>query len=117
MNEIKPKENLENNSHLSSNRTLSSNYALAGRKALVTGASRGIGKAIAMALAEAGADVAVNYRSSEATAETVAMDAESIGSNTWTYRADISKPDEVREMKDVVERHFGKIDILVNNAG
>lgn len=90
---------------------------LVGRKALVTGASKGIGKAIATAMAEAGADVAINYRSSDEPAEETAMDAEAKGSNTWTYKADISDFDEVREMKDVVERHFGRIDILVNNAG
>ena len=90
---------------------------LTGRKALVTGASRGIGKAIAEKLAEEGADVAMNYRSSENEADLVAKDAESVGANTWTYRADISNLDEVREMKNIVEKYFGKIDILINNAG
>ena len=90
---------------------------LEGRKALVTGASKGIGKAIARALAESGADVAVNYRSSEDTAEVVAMDAETIGSNTWTYKADIARLDEVKDMKGALEKYFGKVDILVNNAG
>jgi len=90
---------------------------LEGKRALVTGASRGIGKSIAAALAEAGADVAVNYRSSEEPAELLAKGAEAMGSNTWTYKADIGDLNEVKEMKEVVEKYFGTIDILVNNAG
>jgi 3-oxoacyl-(acyl-carrier-protein) reductase len=96
---------------------ISKDAPLKGKKALVTGASRGIGKEIAIALAKAGADVLINYRSSEAEAGNIAKGLESIGANTWLYQADISKIEQVREMKATVEKHFGKIDILVNNAG
>jgi len=90
---------------------------LEGRKALVTGAARGIGKAIVTRLAQEGADIAVNYRSSEEAADNVAKYAENLGANTWTYQADIGNYQEVFEMKNAVEKYFGKIDLLVNNAG
>lgn len=90
---------------------------LAGRRALVTGASKGIGRAILLALAEAGADVVVNYRTNASKAETAAMEAESLGVNTWTIQADVSDLDEVEEMRATIEKHFGTIDILINNAG
>ncbi len=90
---------------------------LEGRKALVTGASRGIGKEIAIALAEAGADVVINYRSSEEEAGKVAKGLEEIGANTWLYPADIGNIKEIREMRSTIEKYFGKIDILINNAG
>jgi 3-oxoacyl-[acyl-carrier protein] reductase len=90
---------------------------LAGKAALVTGASRGIGRAIALALAEAGADVAVNYAGSEqAAADTVAR-IEAMGRTAFKIRADVSRAEEVDAMiKEVLDR-FGKLDILVNNAG
>jgi 3-oxoacyl-[acyl-carrier protein] reductase len=90
---------------------------LKGRRALVTGASKGIGKEIAYALACEGCDVALNYRSSELEAEEVARWLEDTGVNTWVYPADVSDPESVAEMKRCVEKYFGKIDILVNNAG
>lgn len=90
---------------------------LAGRKALVTGASKGIGREIAIALASEGADVAINYRSSEVEAEEVAMWLEDLGVNTWVYPADVSDMNSVQEMKNCLEKYFGAIDILVNNAG
>jgi 3-oxoacyl-[acyl-carrier protein] reductase len=90
---------------------------LSGRKALVTGASKGIGREIAMALASEGADVAINYRSNELKAEEVASWLEGRGVNTWLYSADVSDIDSVREMKRCLEKYFGNIDILVNNAG
>ncbi len=86
-------------------------------KALVTGASRGIGKEIAIALAAAGASVAINYRSGEEGATEVAKKIESIGVSSWIYPADISGYDETIKMKKQIEKYFGKIDILVNNAG
>ena len=92
-------------------------FSLHGLKALVTGASRGFGKEIAIALAEAGANVAINYRSSEEGASSVAQTIESLGVSTWIYPADISDYNETVKMKEQIEKYFGKIDILVNNAG
>ena len=92
-------------------------FRLDGLKALVTGASRGIGKEIAIALAEAGASVAINYRSSEDGAAGVAQKIEELGVSTWIYPADISDYNETVKMKQQIEKYFGKIDILVNNAG
>jgi 3-oxoacyl-[acyl-carrier protein] reductase len=90
---------------------------LEGRKAVVTGASRGIGRAIAMALAEEGADVAVNYMSSEAAAETVVREIEKRGCRGLAVRADVSDfPDTFRMAQEVVGA-FGHVDILVKNAG
>ena len=93
------------------------NLPLHGLKALVTGASRGIGKEIALALAEAGASVAINYRSSEEGAAEVAKKIEELGVSSWIYPADISDYNETVKMKEQIEKYFGKIDILVNNAG
>ena len=90
---------------------------LVGRKALVTGASKGIGREIAIALASEGADVAINYRSSEVEAEEVARWLEDLGVNTWVYPADVSDMNSVKDMKHCLEKYFGGIDILVNNAG
>src|SRR5581483_2611879 len=90
---------------------------LAGRVALVTGAARGIGKAIALALAQAGADVAVNYRERLDAAEAVASAVRKLGRRTVAVRADVSQGPEVRELVAAVARELGPIDILVNNAG
>jgi len=90
---------------------------LTGLKALVTGASRGIGKEIARAFAMEGCDIAVNFHSSETEADRVATEIETWDVKTWVYPADTSDLAEVKKMKASVEKHFGKIDILVNNAG
>jgi 3-oxoacyl-[acyl-carrier protein] reductase len=90
---------------------------LQGKAALVTGASRGIGRAIAIALAEAGADVAVNYAGSEQAAEETVRRIEELGRRAFKVKADVSSSAQAEEMvKQVIDR-FGKIDILVNNAG
>ena len=90
---------------------------LSGRIALVTGAARGIGKAIALALAEAGADVAVNYRAREADALAVADAVRDFGRRTMTVRADVSDSSAVKSMVDAIADELGGVDVLVNNAG
>jgi 3-oxoacyl-[acyl-carrier protein] reductase len=90
---------------------------LGGRVALVTGGGRGIGKAIALILAEAGADVAVNYRARADAAEATAAAIRKLGRRAALVRADVSIAAEVQAMVDDVEKSLGKIDILVNNAG
>ena len=90
---------------------------LEGKKALVTGASRGIGRAIALALAAEGADVVVNYAGSEAAAKEVAAEIEAMGRKAFVVQADISSNEAATAMVDEVVKEFGRIDILVNNAG
>ncbi len=90
---------------------------LAGQKALVTGASSGIGRAVAIALAAAGADVLVNYRSHPREAQDVVYEIESYGRRAIAYGAEVSNEDEVRGMFKKMFDEFGTIDILVNNAG
>jgi glucose 1-dehydrogenase len=90
---------------------------LKGQKALVTGANSGIGKGIALALAHAGADVVVNYRSNPEGAEQVAGEARHCGSRVITHQADVSDEAQVESLFDRMFEEFGAIDILVNNAG
>jgi len=90
---------------------------LNGRVALVTGGSRGIGRAVALSLAEAGAKVAVNYRQREDEAADVVATIERAAGHAIAVRADVSKQDEVRALVKEVEARLGPIDILVNNAG
>ena len=90
---------------------------LKGQKALVTGASSGIGEAVALALGEAGADVVVNYRSGTETAENVVDRIRSCGSQAYSHRADVSSEEQVQKMFQQMFEAFGTIDILVNNAG
>jgi glucose 1-dehydrogenase len=90
---------------------------LAGQKALVTGASSGIGRAIALALAQFGADVVVNYASAPAGAEATVADIRAAGGNALAFRADVSDEAQVEAMYRRMFDEFGTIDILVNNAG
>ena len=93
------------------------NDRLRGKRALVTGADRGIGMAIAIGLAEAGADVAVLYnRGAEAAASVVASIGKT-GRNAIAVQADVSAADQVRKGLDLAQRTLGGLDILVNNAG
>src|SRR5260370_6675429 len=90
---------------------------LDGKNALVTGASRGIGRAIALQLARDGARVALNYRSGEAEARAVADEIAALGGQSLMLRADVSHPKEARELVAKVLAHWGRLDILINNAG
>jgi glucose 1-dehydrogenase len=90
---------------------------LRGQKALVTGASSGIGKAVAVALGRAGADVAINYVSGPEDAEAVAAEVRLCGSQAMIFRADVSREEEVQAMFKAVCDQWGTVDILVNNAG
>lgn len=90
---------------------------LAGQTALVTGSSRGIGRAIAVCLGERGADVAVNYRSDEAAAGEVVDLLRRLGRRALAIRADVSDPSEVATMAATAQKELGPIDILVNNVG
>jgi 3-oxoacyl-[acyl-carrier protein] reductase len=92
-------------------------WDLNGKSALVTGASRGIGRAIAIALAEAGADVAVNYSGSEAAAAETVKAVEALGRKAIMVKANVGKAAEFDEMVAAAIEAFGKLDILVNNAG
>ncbi len=91
--------------------------SLAGRRILVTGASRGIGAATALAAGRDGADVAVAYHTEERQAERVADEIRALGRRAQTFAGDVSNFDEAQEMVRRVERDFGGIDGLVNNAG
>lgn len=85
--------------------------------AIVTGASRGIGRAIALSLAKSGADVVVNYAGSERAAVEVAAEIEALGRKALVLQADVSDAAQVDQMVQQTIEKFGKVDILVNNAG
>jgi NAD(P)-dependent dehydrogenase (short-subunit alcohol dehydrogenase family) len=90
---------------------------LDGQVALVTGASRRIGRSIALRLAADGANVAVHYNTSAVEAESVVGDIGVLGRNAVAIQADVSRRKDAREMAAAVERRFGRLDILVNNVG
>jgi len=90
---------------------------LEGQTAIVTGASSGIGKAIAVALGHAGANVVVNYIGREVQATEVVAEVEECGAKGLAVRADVSKEEEVAAMFDQTIAEFGRLDILINNAG
>ena len=91
--------------------------ALAGKVAIITGAGKNIGKAIALALARDGAAVIVNGRGDRAIIEETAGEIRASGGHAMPYLADISKPDQVAGMVEAAVREFGGVDIAVNNAG
>ena len=88
-----------------------------GKIAFVTGASRGTGRAIALTLAEAGADVVVNYAGNAAAAEEVAAEIRKMGRRALILQGDVSQTEAAASMLDAVVAEFGRCDILVNNAG
>ncbi|MEM7008403.1 MAG: SDR family oxidoreductase [Thermodesulfobacteriota bacterium] len=90
---------------------------LKGQRALITGASSGIGKAIAVAMAKAGASVVINFRAGGDKAREVVKEIEDAGGTAIALQADVSSEYEVQEMFAQMIKHFGSIDILVNNAG
>jgi 3-oxoacyl-[acyl-carrier protein] reductase len=90
---------------------------LEGRVALVTGGGRGIGRAVSLALAEDGADVAINYRRDEQAAADTVAEIEKLGRRSASYRASIDSWNEDESMVEAVLSDFGGVDILVNNAG
>lgn len=92
-------------------------FNLKGKKALVTGASRGIGRGIALSLAKAGASVAVNYHSKAQEAEAVVAEIKKLGVDSFSVPADVSNRQEVTKMFEEIKNKFSQLNILVNNAG
>lgn len=90
---------------------------LSGKCAVVTGAGRGIGKAIALKLADEGANIVINYRSSEKEAQELVSSIESRGGKALAVKADVSKFDEAENLLKAAKDTFGSVDVLVNNAG
>ena len=90
---------------------------LKNKTALITGGSRGLGKAMVILFARAGCDVFFNYRSDDKSAGEVREEAQRFGVRIMSYKADISRKAEVDRMVDAAVKEFGRIDILVNNAG
>jgi NAD(P)-dependent dehydrogenase (short-subunit alcohol dehydrogenase family) len=90
---------------------------LAGRTALVTGASKGVGKGIALELARSGCDVAINYHSDAPGADATAAEIQALGRQAMTVKANVGISDDVEAMFLAVSNRFPKLDILVNNAG
>lgn len=108
---------IDHHEQLEAQRETISYDLLKGKTALVTGGSRGIGRAIAFALAEAGANVAVNYQRSATAAEQACVLAREYGIHAVCYPADVSRAEESQAMVDAILKEFGQVDILVNNAG
>src|SRR5215468_614430 len=96
---------------------MGSDQRCAGKIVLVTGAQRGIGRAIALRFAQAGADVALNFLDDAASTEAAATDIRGLGRRAATIAADLARPEEARRLVAEAERVLGPIDVLVNNAG
>src|ERR1051326_707237 len=91
--------------------------ALTGRVACITGASRGFGRATALACARAGADLVLNYRQAHAKAEAVADEVRGLGRSAVLVQADVGDPEQASAVVDRAKDAFGRVDVLVNNAG
>ncbi|KAF4538861.1 17-beta-hydroxysteroid dehydrogenase [Lasiodiplodia theobromae] len=96
---------------------LSQSKPLSGKVAIVTGSSRGIGAAILLKLASCGADVVVNYVSSQAPAESVAAKAREFGVKAICIRADVSKREEIAHLFDQAKKELGRVDVVMSNSG
>ena len=96
---------------------MSEQKPFSGRAAIVTGATRGIGRAIALELARRGADVAFNYARSAESAETLKREIESFGGRALSFQCDVANTEAAAEMVKQVKDAFGRIDFLINNAG
>ncbi len=92
-------------------------FELTGKKALVTGSSRGIGQGIAMALAKQGADVIVNFHSKAQEAEAVVASVKALGRDSFAIQADVADLESIKKMFEEIKSKWGQLDILVNNAG
>ena len=92
-------------------------FNLTGLTTLVTGGSRGIGRGIALGLAEHGADVGIVYRSAEDEAKTICDDIRKLGRKAWMYKQDLADTEALADLADKVWTEMGKVDVLVNNAG
>ncbi|HZN67284.1 MAG TPA: SDR family oxidoreductase [Tepidisphaeraceae bacterium] len=99
------------------NRTVLDSFRLDGRRALVIGGSKGLGRVMAQALAEAGADVVISSRTMEQCADAAREIADATGRRTIAIAADVSRADDVERLADQAEASLGPIDILVNSAG
>ena len=93
------------------------NLDLIGKKALVTGGSRGIGHAIVLALAQQGVSVAAGYQQESKAVQNLALELESLRNNSYVFQADVSDEKAVKNLVDSAHQRFGTLDILVNNAG
>ena len=95
---------------------MGTDMALKGKIALITGGSRGIGRAITLKLASEGADVIINYFRKKSTAELTAQEARDKGVNAHIIKANVEEPEKIDRMFDEIEAKFGRLDILINNA-
>lgn len=91
-------------------------HSLAGKVALVTGAGKRLGRAVALRLATEGADVAVHYHSSAKDAQTAVREIEGLGRRAAAVQADLGTVDEIRRLVDEAGKHFGRLDVLINSA-
>ena len=96
---------------------MNDNDQLKGKNALVTGGSRGIGRQVALALAQQGVNIALNYNRSESDANSIQSEIEKCGARCVVVHADVSKGPEVERMLATIEKELGTVQILINNAG